>query len=98
MTLAFIQAVMQELVLVWNSRSEKHNAFKVGFTSNKFLLVTVIVSFFLTVSLCYVPILQVLFGTTPLNPTDWVIVSLVACSGFLVLPEIFYGRKVLRWR
>lgn len=46
MTLAFIQAVMQELVVVWNSRSEKHNAFKVGFTSNKFLLVAVIVSFF----------------------------------------------------
>ncbi len=98
MTLAFMQAVMQELVLVWNSRSEKHNAFKVGFASNKFLLVAVIASFFLTVSLCYVPIFQVLFGTAPLNLTDWIIVSLVACSGFLILPEIFYGRKVLRWK
>lgn len=97
MSMAFMQAVTRELIIVWNCRSERHNAFRVGFTSNKFLLVAVVASFFLTVSLCYVPFFQVAFGTAALNLTDWIIVSLVACSGFLILPEVFYERKVLRW-
>ncbi len=97
-TMAFAQAVLQELIIVWNCRSERHNAFRVGFTSNKFLLLAVIASFFLTVSLFYVPILQVMFGTVSLSTMDWVIVLLVACSGFLIIPEIFYGRKIWRWK
>ncbi len=97
MSMAFMQAITRELIIVWNCRSERHNAFRVGFTSNKFLLVAVVASFFLTVSLCYVPFFQVAFGTAALNITDWIIVSLVACSGFLILPEVFYERKVLRW-
>ncbi|MEM4643490.1 MAG: cation transporting ATPase C-terminal domain-containing protein, partial [Candidatus Bathyarchaeia archaeon] len=43
-TLAFVQATLQELVVVWNCRSETRNAFRVGFTSNKFLLISVLVS------------------------------------------------------
>ncbi|MFB0514058.1 MAG: cation-translocating P-type ATPase, partial [Candidatus Bathyarchaeia archaeon] len=42
--MAFVQATLQELVIVWNCRSERDNAFKVGFTSNKFLLLAVIIS------------------------------------------------------
>jgi len=91
--MAFVQATLQELVIVWNCRSEKHNAFKVGFTSNKFLLVAVIFSALLTVVIPYTG----LFGTLPLDPSDWAIVLPFSLAGFLILPEVFYGRKVLRW-
>ena len=91
--MAFVQATLQELVIVWNCRSEKHNAFKVGFTSNKFLLVAVVFSALLTVLVPYTG----LFGTVPLNLLDWAIVLPFSFSGFLILPEVFYGRKIWRW-
>ena len=92
--MAFVQATLQELVIVWNCRSEKRNAFKVGFTSNKFLLGAVLLSAALTVIIPYTG----LFGTAPLDLIDWLIVLPISFSGFLILPEIFYGRKIWKWR
>jgi len=92
--MAFVQATLQELVIVWNCRSEKHNAFKVGFFSNKFLLVAVLVSAILTVIIPY----TYLFGTAPLDLIDWLVILPFSLSGFLILPEIFYGRKIWKWR
>jgi Ca2+-transporting ATPase len=93
-TMAFTQATLQELIIVWNCRSETKNAFKVGFTSNKFLLIAVVASAILTVLVPYTGLL----GTTPLDLMDWAIVLPFSLSGFLILPEVFYGRKVLRWK
>jgi len=96
-TMAFMQAALRELIIVWNCRSEKKNAFEVSFLSNKYLLVAVLASIALTVSLCYVPLLQVMFETTPLTLYDWIPVLGIALSGFLLLPKWLYGRKVWRW-
>jgi len=93
-TMAFIRATLQELFVVWNCRSERHNAFKVGFSSNKFLLIAVVGSAILTM---LVPFLG-LFGTVWLDdPLEWVIAIVASLSGLLILPEIFYGRKIWRW-
>jgi len=98
--MAFVQATLQELVIVWNCRSEKHNAFKVGFFSNKFLLGAVLLSALLTVIIPYtsyiVPGLY-LFGTAPLDFVDWLVILPFSFSGLLILPEIFYGRKIWKW-
>lgn len=92
--MAFVQATLQELVIVWNCRSERHNAFKVGFTSNKLLLIAVVISALLTILIPYIG----LFGTAPLDPMDWAIVLPFSLTGFLILPEVFYGRKIWRWK
>jgi Ca2+-transporting ATPase len=92
--LAFVQATLQELIIVWNCRSERRNAFKVGFTSNKFLLVAVVFSALLTVLIPYTG----LFETAPLDLLDWALVLPFSFSGFLILPEVFYGRKIWRWK
>jgi len=92
-SLAFMQATLQELMIVWNSRSEKENAFKVGFTSNKFLLVAVLISGLLTAMIPYLGLL----GAAPMTLMDWAIVFPISLSGLLVVPEVFYGRKVWRW-
>jgi Ca2+-transporting ATPase len=92
--MAFVQATLQELVIVWNCRSEKHGAFKVGFRSNKFLLVAVVVSALLTVLIPYTG----LFGAKAIGLTDWLLVLPISLSGFLILPEIFYGRKIWKWQ
>lgn len=94
-TMAFTRATLQELFVVWNCRSEKHNAFRVGLRGNRFLLIAVVGSAILTV---IVPFFG-LFGTVPLNdPLEWVLVVVAAMSGLLILPEIFYNRKIFKWR
>jgi len=94
-TMAFTRATLQELFVVWNCRSEKHNAFKVGFLSNKFLLIAVIGSAVLTI---LVPFFG-LFGTVVLDdPLEWALVIVASLSGLLILPEVFYNRKVFKWR
>jgi Ca2+-transporting ATPase len=92
--MAFTQATIRELMVVWNCRSERKNAFRVGFTSNKYLLLAVVVSALLTIMIPYTG----LFDTAPLTLTDWAIVLPLSCSGLLILPEIFYDRKIWRWR
>jgi len=93
-TIAFMQTALWELMVVWNCRSERKNAFRVGFTSNKFLLLAVVASALLTVIVPFTG----LFGTVPLPIVDWILVILVALSGLLIVPEIFYNRKIWRWR
>jgi len=98
-TLAFIQATMQELIVVWNCRSETKNAFRVGFTNNKYLLFAVIFSAAITFTVPYTEPLFgfALFETAPLTLLDWALVIPFSLAGFLVLPEVFYDRKILRW-
>jgi len=93
-TMAFTQATLRELMVVWNCRSERKNAFKVGFTSNKWLLFAVIASAIATIIVPFTG----LFDTVPLSLEEWAIVIPLSMSGLLILPEIFYDRKIWRWR
>ncbi|MGD9130060.1 MAG: cation-translocating P-type ATPase [Candidatus Bathyarchaeota archaeon] len=93
-TMAFMQATLRELMVVWNCRSERKNAFRVGFTSNKWLLFAVVASAIATMAVPYTG----LFDTIPLRLEDWAIVIPLSLSGLLILPEIFYDRKIWRWR
>ena len=99
-TLTFIQATLRELVVVWNCRSDTKNAFKVGFTNNKYLLLAVIFSAALTFIIPYTGVVFgfSIFNTVPLTLQDWMFVLPFSLSGFLIMPEIFYNRKILRWR
>ena len=92
-TLAFLQATYQELVIVWNCRSERKNAFRVGFTSNMFLLVADVCCAGLTAIMPYLSLL----GAAPPTLSDWLLIIPISLSGLLILPEVFYGRKVWRW-
>jgi Ca2+-transporting ATPase len=95
-----MQATMQELIVIWNCRSESKNAFRVGFTNNKYLLLAVVFSGAITLMIPYTGELFgfAMFETAPMTLMDWAIVIPFALSGFLVLPEIFYNRKILHWR
>jgi len=94
-TMAFMRATLQELFVVWNCRSERKNAFRISFLSNKFLLVAVIASALLTVFIPYIGLFETVLIT---DPFDWTIVIVASLSGLLILPEVFYGRKILRWK
>jgi hypothetical protein len=61
---------------------------------NKFLLISVIVSAIATMLVPYFGIL----GTVWLDDLmEWTIAIVASLSGLLILPEVFYGRKVWKW-
>ncbi len=98
-TMAFMRATLQELLVVWNCRSEKRNAFRVGFFSNKYLLIAVLFSAAITVAIPFIPVLGPGMGTLPIyDPLDWGIVIAASLSGLFILPEVFYGRKIWKWK
>ena len=88
-TMVFLVACFFELIVVWNCRSEDSNAFKVGFLSNKSLLVAVAISVATTLAVVFLPGLQSVFQTAPLEFSEWIVVILLATCGFLVAPELF---------
>ncbi len=92
-TMVFMVACFYELIVVWNCRSESRNAFKVGFLTNKSLLIAVTISVLSTLATIYVPTLQFMFQTVTLDLLDWIIVVFFATWGFFVIPEVFMKRK-----
>jgi magnesium-transporting ATPase (P-type) len=94
-----MQATLQELTVVWNCRSEKKNAFRVGFRNNKYLLYAVLISAAVTVIIPYTGIIfgVPMLGTAPMTVQDWLIVIPFSLLGFLMVPEVLYNRRILRW-
>jgi Ca2+-transporting ATPase len=99
-TTAFVQATMFELFVVWNCRSEKRSVWRMGRDAlkNKFFVIAEIVSIATTLAIPYIPITQAMFRLVPLSLTDMAYVVGVASWGFFVLPELFMGRKIWKWR
>jgi Ca2+-transporting ATPase len=87
-TIIFTSTVMFELFFVFNCRSEKRSVFRNNPLGNRQLVLAVIVSLALQLAVIYVPVLQPLFKTVPLNVSDWLIVLAIATSGLFVLPEV----------
>ncbi len=95
-TMVFLVACFYELTVVWNCRSESRNAFRVGFLTNKWLLIAVTLSVLSTLAVIYVPPLQLMFQTVTLNLSDWIIVILFASAGFFVVPEVLMKKRKMQ--
>jgi Ca2+-transporting ATPase len=98
-TVAFIQAAMFELFVVWNCRSEKRSVWRMGRDAfkNKFFVIAEIVAIVVTLGITYIPITQQLFHLTGLTGIDLVYVLGVAALGLVVLPEFTMNRKIWKW-
>ena len=88
-TIIFTSTVLFELFFVFNCRSETRSVFRSNLLENKRLVLAVVVSFLLQLAVIYVPFLQPMFETVPLNLTDWLIILAMSFAGLLVLPEVF---------
>jgi Ca2+-transporting ATPase len=99
-TVAFVQAALFELFVVWNCRSEKRSVWRMGRDAlkNKFFVVAEIISIAATLGITYLPITQQLFHLTALGPIDLVYVIGLASLGLLVLPEVTMNRKLWKWK
>lgn len=94
-TMAFTTLVMFEMFNAFNARSEKHSIFKVGPFRNRWLILAVVCSVLLQVAVIYSPLLQPIFGATPLGLVDWVAIVLMGSTA-VIGGEI--GKRVLAGR
>lgn len=90
-TMAFTTMVILELLYSFYSRSDRLPGWKLGLTTNKYLIWAVISSFLLQVLIVYTPGISGAFGTFPLNLTDWGFIALLGIVNFAILE----GLKVL---
>jgi Ca2+-transporting ATPase len=70
-TMAFVTLVLSELLRAYTSRSEHYPLLKMGIFSNKYMQYAVGFSVALLMVVVYVPALQPIFNTIPLNLEEW---------------------------
>lgn len=86
MTLAAI--IFCQIGAVLNCRTESTSLFTVGLFSNRRVLFGIVAEIVLLAALSYVPILQRIFGTAPLELRDWLLLAF--------LPPVMIGLDELR--
>ncbi len=83
MTVLFVGIIVMQVANVFNCRSEKYSAFRIGFFSNKRIFWSIAVSLAFTCILIYVPFFQKAFQTTAIGWTDWAILCIFSLLIFL---------------
>ncbi|MBU3159015.1 calcium-translocating P-type ATPase, PMCA-type [Clostridium frigoris] len=73
-TLALGTLVLSQLIHVFECRSEKHSLFEINPFTNMYLLFAVSISVIMLLSIVYIPFLQSVFHTVPLNLGQWLII------------------------
>ncbi|HTW92340.1 MAG TPA: HAD-IC family P-type ATPase [bacterium] len=70
-TMVFAGIVVMQLANVFACRSERYSSFKLGFLSNKLILLGIAFELLFTAVLIYVPFFQRIFNTTALGIHQW---------------------------
>ncbi|MFH1938112.1 MAG: HAD-IC family P-type ATPase [Patescibacteria group bacterium] len=76
----FAGLTIDSLLYVFSCKSLRRNLWEINLWSNKFLILALLIGILMLLSAFYVPFLQTLLKTVPLNFFDW---SLVLILGFL---------------
>ncbi|MDF2870798.1 MAG: cation-transporting P-type ATPase [Anaerocolumna sp.] len=93
MTLAAI--VFCQIGAVFNCRTEKQSVFKIGILGNKRINFGIVVEVLLIILLVYLPPLQKVFHTAPLNAADWLFLCMWPPVILLIeeLRKVFLRKK-----
>jgi len=93
-TVAFTGIIILEKMNVFNFRSLDEPVIRLGFFTNKWLLLAIAFTVGLQVCAVYVPFLQDALHTTALGWKDWGIIMIVALPIFILMETY----KWIRWR
>jgi Ca2+-transporting ATPase len=77
-TVAFTTLVISELVRAFTVRSERLSVFRIGLTTNRWMLLATGSSLLLLLAVIYIPFFDPIFNTIPLGWNDWLVV--LPCS------------------
>jgi Ca2+-transporting ATPase len=83
-SLMFMAIIVFELVFAFSCRSQSQTVFRLGVTSNKYLVAAVLSQLCLLLLIMYVPSVARLFEVTPIGIIDWLVVAAVGISGFVL--------------
>ncbi|MFB0560173.1 MAG: calcium-transporting P-type ATPase, PMR1-type [Candidatus Lokiarchaeia archaeon] len=89
-TIAFTNLVFLQLFNAFNSRSRRESIFKIGWFSNKYLILGTVISLVLQLAVVYLPPLQTLFHTVSLSPFELGVIILVSSS-------ILFGAEIIKF-
>jgi Ca2+-transporting ATPase len=97
-TMAFCTLVFSQLFHVFDCKSEHRGIFEVGIFSNPFLVGAVLVSTIMQLSVIYLPYLQIIFKTTPLDGWQWLLILLVSGGPSVLIGFVRLLRSAFRRR
>ena len=94
-TVVFAALGIDSLLYVFSVRTLRHSIFKYNLFINKYLIGAVVVSFGFLLAAIYVPFLQGIIKTKPLELFDWVIVAMLSflVIFFIELVKYIYLRR-----
>jgi len=95
-TVAFTSIVFFEFLLAYQSRSETHHIFAMGlkgWTENKMLFISVVVSLAMQMAIIYVPALNTMFRVAPLTPFQLLLCFVGSLTAFLIMPGKLIPRR-----
>ena len=97
-TMAFITLSFSELFRAYTARSERYPLLKIGMFKNKTMNWAVVASSILLLMVLYVPFLQPIFGTVPLDWEHWkyIIPMLFVPAIAAEVTKAFISRKVAK--
>ncbi|MEG6615196.1 calcium-transporting P-type ATPase, PMR1-type [Peptococcaceae bacterium 1198_IL3148] len=95
-TMAFNTLVFFQLFYVFICRSEHHSLLEIGLFSNPFLLAAVAISTTLQLMVVYLPFLQPVFKTVPLEPMHWLVVLAISFTPPFLSTVTMHAKRRLR--
>jgi Ca2+-transporting ATPase len=81
-TFAFTTLIFSELLRAYTSRSETYSVFKIGFFTNRFMVLGTSISLILLLAVIYIPFLRTVFDTTYLTFMEMDIIILFGLIPF----------------
>lgn len=84
-TMALTTMVFYQLFNVFNARSETRSVFMMNPLSNPFLFFSIVASTIAQVAVIYWEPLHIMFRTTPLQLTDWLVIMPIALTVIIVV-------------
>lgn len=82
-TLCFITLIIGEMLRAYSARSETVSIFRMNFLGNKYLNYSVLIAIILLGAVVYIPVLQPIFDTYPINA-----VQILIAVGLAIIPVI----------
>jgi cation-transporting P-type ATPase F len=96
-TVAVNAVIAMQIGYLFNCRSLDQSVFRIGFFSNRPLLLGVGIMIILQMAFTYVPIMQVIFQTAPMTGQQWLIVAgLGVCVPLIIGVEKFIAARIRR--
>jgi Ca2+-transporting ATPase len=92
-TMALCTLNFFQLFYVFECKSERGSILRINFFSNPYLIIAVLSSVFLQLAVVYLPFMQAVFKTAPLNTFHWTVV--LSVTGAATLLRILYQLMVV---